>query len=320
MSKPTHALLIGLMAALVAACSGNDRDTQPAPVNLATDSGATLDSAPSVDLAAADDATATQIGAEIQDGLEQLVQLGQVAGAQGDAQSSATNAHIVKADANPDMRTGPTVMAATRSVLYTCAQFLGAGASGTITYTFVDAAPTVGWKSDLTFKDCAYSFGTRAYSVNGTLLYEYVRYVSGSDFGFIGRTQNLVLSTSLNGVPVRSVNYALTYAFDIHNGAIVQSYATPSSVFRDLRVLVTGNEIVVNLAAVVDMRERRGTVRITLTNWRHDLTVGHAVGGTAVVTGANNTRAVVAPSATGYTVTYTDRTGRTRVFTYAYPA
>lgn len=319
MSRPTAALLIGLTALLTAACSGDGRDTQVEPVKLATASGSTLDSAPSVDFAAADDVTATQMGAEIQDGLEQLVQVGQVANAQGDAQASATGAHVVKVEANPGASSGPSVMA-TRSVVYTCAQFLGAGATGNITYTFDDVAPSAGWKSNLAFKDCAITVGARGYMVNGTLLYQYARYVSGSDFGFVGSTQNLVLSTSLNGQTIRSVNYALSYAFDIHNGTIVTSYATPSSVFRDLRVTATSTAIVVNMSAVVDMRERRGTVRIKLTDWRHDLTVGHAVSGTAVVTGANNTRAVVAPSATGYSVTYTDSQGRTKVFNYAYPA
>jgi hypothetical protein len=321
MSRATSALLTGLMALLTAGCGSNEtRNDQPAPVTLATESGSTLESAPTAQLVATDDATAGNLATEIQQSLQDLAQLGQVAGAQGDAQTSATTSRVVKAESNADTDAGarPTVMATTRSVVYTCAQFLGAGASGTITYTFVDAAPTVGWQSSLAFKDCAFAFGVRAYKVNGTLLYEYVRYVSGSDFGFVGRTEDLVLATSLNGQQLSAVKYALTYAFDIRNGVITTSYATPSSVFRDLRVATSGNQVVVNLSAVIDMKERRGAVRIKLQDWRYDLPTGHAVGGSAVVTGANGTRADVQPSTTGYTVTYTDSTGKTKVYAYVY--
>ncbi len=317
MSKASAAFGIALMACFIAGCGNNaSNNEQPTPVALATSNGSTLESEPTAVLDPADEATANSLAAEFDQGMQELAQVGQVAGAQGQAQTSSANDRFVTTQSTPGTH---VVTMATRALTYTCAQFLGSGASGTISYTYPDTPPTTGWQSSLAFKDCSYSFGVRAYTVNGTIVYEYVRYVSGSDFGFVGRTQDLVLSTSLNGQPVSAVRYTLSYAFDIHNGVIVTSYATPSSVFKDLKVVATGTQLVVNLSAVVDMKERRGAVKIKLTDWRYDLSVGHAVGGTAVVTGANGTRAVVVPSTTGYTVTYTDNTGKTKVYSYTYP-
>lgn len=319
MKKATAALWVALMALVTAGCGSDEpRNEQPAPYSPMAANGLTIDSEPTAELAATDETAASNLAAEIDEGTEQAAHVGRISGAQSQVQAASKGERVVTAQSTLDSH---VVAMATRIVTttYQCAQFLGAGGSGTVAYTYPETVPTAGWKSSITFKDCSYSFGARAYTVNGALVYEYLRYVSGSDFGFVGNTQDLLLSTSLNGNPVSTVRYVLTHAFDIHNGVITTSYATSNGVIKDLSVVPSGNLLVVNVYAVVDMREARGAVRVRLRDWKYDLSTARAVGGRAIITGANNTRAEVVASPTGYTVTYTDGAGRTKVFSFTYP-
>jgi hypothetical protein len=315
MSKTTAALWLALMALFTAGCGSDEQSSEPiTPYTLTADNGLTSESEPTAELAATDATAASNLAGEVFQGTEEAAQVGQLTGAQGEVQPASAGERTTAQSALD------TRAMATRSITYTCAQFLGAGASGTILYSFPDTAPTAGWESSLTLKDCSYSFGTRAYTVNGAMLYEYLRYVSGSDFGFVGRSQDLQISTSRNGQLVSTVQYSLSHAFDIHNGVITNTYATSRAVFKSLKVTASNNQLVINVSAVIDMNERRGVVRIGLSNWKYDLSTARVIGGSAIITGANNTRAEVVASTTGYTVTYTDSTGKKTVYTFIYPS
>lgn len=318
MGKAIAALWIALTALLCAGCGSDEpRDEPTGAPSLTAANGLTIDTEPTAELVPTDETAASNLAAEIHAGTEEAVQVGQLAGANSQLPApSSSGEKVATARSGQDARA--IAMATTRTFSYACAQFLGAAASGTLLYTYPDTPPTAGWKSSFTFKDCAYTSGSRAYTVNGSVLYEYLRYVNGSDFGFLGSTQDLLVATTVDGKQVSNLKYILSHTFDIHNSVITTSYATSTAVLKDLRVVASGNQVVVNAVSVVQSKEVRGIVRIRLRDWRYDLSTNRSVSGRAVITGAKNTRAEIVASTTGYTVTYTDSAGKTTVYTFKY--
>jgi hypothetical protein len=318
MGKATAALWIVLTALLCAGCGSDEPpDSQPtgAP-SLTAANGLTIDSEPTAELLATDETAAGNLAAEIDGGTDEAAQVARLAGAHSQVQTASAGERVVTMQSSLDSRA--VAMATTRAFRYTCAQFLGAAATGTVLYTYPDTAPTVGWKSSLRFDDCSYAFGRRAYTVSGTMLYEYLRYVSGSDFGFLGSTKDLRLITSVDGQVVSSLLYVLSHAFDIHNNVITTSYATSTAVLKDLRVVPSGNQVVVNVVSVIESKEAGGVIRVRLSDWRYDLSTNRSVSGRALITGAKGTRVEILASITGYKVTYTDSAGKTTVYTLRY--
>lgn len=318
MGKATATLWIALTTLLAAGCGSDEppRSEATGAPSLTAANGLTIDTEPTAVLAPKDETSASNLAAELHDGTEEAAQVGRLAGAQSQVQTASAGERLATAQSGLDARA--VALAATRTFAYTCAQFLGAAASGTVLYTYPDTAPTAGWKSSVTLKDCSYAFGGRAYTVNGTMLYEYLRYVNGSDFGFLGSTPDLLVATSVDGQPATTVRYVLSHTFDIHDNVITTSYATSTAVLKDLRVVASGSLVVVNVLSVVHSKEAGGIVRVRLRDWKYDLSTNRSVSGRAVITGANNTRAEIVASTTGYTVTYTDSAGKTTVYTLRY--
>jgi hypothetical protein len=296
MIKTTSKLIPAMLAALLtAACGSNEDDasttTTPAvsPAPVATPGGLTADSAPTAVLAAGGADAATALATEVQNAAEVAAQVGRFAGAGA-------------------LPTGTTVT-------YNCAQFLGSGATGTVAYSYPDTPPSAGWKTTFTLDDCAYASGAYAFAVNGTVWYEYLRYVSGSDFAFRGTTQDLAYTYAYNGTTVRSGTYSFVHYFDIHDGVITTSSATADAIIAGLQLSRSGTNVILNARYVTNLDLAGGVVRIDLTNWTYDLSTGRPGGGTAAIVGANGTRVDVVATATSCTVTYTAADGNKTIYT-----
>jgi hypothetical protein len=284
MKQARKLLVVAWSILLFVACGGGADRTDPT-----TSSASAADPEPTAVLTATDANAASELANEVQQASEEAAQMGRLSGTQA-------------------LPTGGTVT-------YNCAQFLGAGATGTVTYTHPDTPPAAGWKSSITFANCTYAVGTSAYALNGTVWYEYLRYVSGSDFGFRGTTENLAFSYSSNGVVVGQGMYSFNHTFDLHNNVIRTSYANARGTIRDLRLARSGDNVVVNAVFVGDLKTAGGKVRMEITDWTYDLSTGHAASGTVRIIGANGTRVDIVASTAGYTITYRAADGTTTVYT-----
>ncbi|HEU0201660.1 MAG TPA: hypothetical protein VFR86_14655 [Burkholderiaceae bacterium] len=294
MSKTSKLLGVALFALLIAGCGGkDDAPADQAPAAPPAEEGAlSIDAEPTAELVATDATAAADLLTQIQEAGEETAMLGQMGGTQA-------------------IPTGG-------SITYTCAQFLGSGATGTVSYTYPDTPPAAGWTSSITFADCSFAAGIQAYSLKGTMTYEYYRYVSGSDFGFRGRTDGLTFSYSENGTVRRSGTYKFSYTFDLHNGAIQTTYSTSKIAIRDFSVQLSGSNIILNVTGVIDLKRPAGTVRLELRNWTYDMSSGRLVAGRGSFIGAKGTRADVELSSTGYTVVYTAADGTKKTYTVTY--
>lgn len=300
--------IAALSAVFVVGCSGSDeREEAPAPAPLPAGDPAqfpiTASTKSTATIVATDEAAAARLAERFQQHAEEAAQFARLG-------------QFRVAPADVRVRTAATAT-------YSCAQFLGDGASGKVSYSHPDTTPTAGWKATLTFNDCAYADGIWAYSVKGTVVYEYLRYVSGSDFGFRGSTDGMTWTYSENGNVKRTGTLKFNHTFDLHDGNITTSYQTPVSASWNIDMSRSGSKVTVSADSVVDLTELKevgGVVNAKVTSWTYDISRGRSLAGSAWATGVNNTRVDVQVTETGYTVVYTAPDGKKTTYKVAHPS
>jgi hypothetical protein len=176
------------------------------------------------------------------------------------------------------------------SATISCSLF-ASGGSGSITYDISGTAITTGTAISYTYNACSYS----GYTFNGAVNIVYDRYVSPSDFAFTISYTNFtasgpgVASQSVSGKSSCSVAAGVSscyYNDGTRGWSSTMSYSASGTVNGSYAVNY-GN----------------GSVQVTYANFG-------ATGGTATITGANGSKAVVTRnSATSFTVTITPSGG-----------
>jgi hypothetical protein len=168
---------------------------------------------------------------------------------------------------------------------------LASGGTGTITYDISGTAVTAGTSVSFTYNACSYS----GYTFNGSVSIVYDRYTSPTDMSFTISYTNFTASGP--GVPSQSIsgrsscNVAAGVSSCYYNDGTrgwssTMSYSASGTVNGSYAVNY-GN----------------GSVQVTYVNFG-------ATGGTATITGANGSKAVITRnSATSFTVTITPSGG-----------
>jgi hypothetical protein len=171
-----------------------------------------------------------------------------------------------------------------------CSTF-GSGGSGSITYDISGTAVAAGTSISYTYNACSYS----GYTFNGSVSLVYDRYVGPTDFAYTVTYTNFTVAGV--GVGSQSVSGKSSCSF---SGGTASCYYNDGSRGWSSTMSYSSTGVVNGSYAV---NYGNGSVQVTYANFG-------ATGGTATITGANGSKAVVTRnSATSFTVTITPSGG-----------
>jgi hypothetical protein len=173
-----------------------------------------------------------------------------------------------------------------------------AGASGTIVLdapgvASADAAPSVGSVLNINFNACG---SPSTGYINGAIKLTFTRYVSENDMAFTENIQNLVITGNAAG----SFTVNASVSCDVASGAVTCNYNDGARGWGGSTAYAGGI-----LNGTYAGNYGSGIVSVTYKNFG-------ATSGTATVTGANGSKAVITRnSASSFTVSITTETGAT---------
>jgi hypothetical protein len=167
---------------------------------------------------------------------------------------------------------------------------LGSGGTGTITYDIPNTTLGAGYTVTYVYNACSYGGNT----FNGGFSIVYDRYVSSTDFSYTATYTNFTVSG--NGFSNQAISGKTSCSY---SGGTASCYYSDGARGWSSTFVYSGG--VANGSYAVNYGN--GTAQVNYVNFS-------ATGGTATVTGANGSKAVITrTSATGFTVVITPSNG-----------
>ena len=190
----------------------------------------------------------------------------------------------------------------TAAGVITSSNSVACGTSGTMSFTYTLNTTTgisAGDSATIVFTNCSF---VSDYTINGTVIITFTRYVSPTDLAFAITTINL--SSTSGGITSGPFNY--TGSYDVNNNTIVSAYHINGITVVGQPVVTDDGTYTTIVSGLVHIDYgTSGWVEVAYNNWKIANATGKPVSGMITITAANGDSAVITASAGNYQVDIT---------------